>query len=201
MLDPATAEQNQWVDVTWMPHSSLSQASHVTIKISEVGLKKECVVRVGVVLGVMGNNDINTIPAQTSASVKQFGQVLQLPIRWRDLTRDASLNFEILGPGRIVLYEAAYSLFDMYGRLKTGLQRIILCGEAHVESEDRVWSAQHTLYQLDHLSQKPRFGQVQSVPWLDAITRKHCHDVIQEAKKEQQQRNVRKARSLISFLC
>mmetsp|Transcript_24372 Transcript_24372/g.40400 ORF Transcript_24372/g.40400 Transcript_24372/m.40400 type:complete len:859 (+) Transcript_24372:93-2669(+) len=163
-----------WVDVTWMPHSSLSQTSHVAIAIQELSIAKEC--RVQVKVKGLGGLDW-TVPSQTTASPDgNWNQILQLPIRWRDLPRDASLSFDVISAGDVV-HKTSLQFFDTYGRLKTGLQRVMLddCQEDH---DDRVWKAKQTLNQLEHLSPKPAFGQIQSIPWLDDISRQHCHKVL-----------------------
>jgi phosphatidylinositol 3-kinase len=170
-----------WVDVTWMPHSSLSQTSHVAIAIRELSVAKEC--RVQVKVEGLGGLDW-TVPSQTTAAPDgSFYQVLQLPIRWRDLPRDATLKFDIIAAGDAVIHKTSLEFFDTYGRLKTGLQRVML-DDCEEDDNDRVWKSKQTLDQLEYLSLKPSFGQVQSIPWLDDITRQHCHKVMANAQDD-----------------
>ena len=170
-----------WVDVTWMPHSSLSQTSHVALAIRELSIAKECRVQVE----VEGLGGLHwTVPCQTTSAEGLWDQVLQLPIRWRDLPRDATLAFDIISAGDVVVHKTSLRLFDTYGRLKTGLQKLVLEG-CEADDEDQVWNAKHTLNQLEHLSSKPAFGQKQSIPWLDEITRQHCHKVLAHAKEDE----------------
>lgn len=118
------------------------------------------------------------------------------------------------------------ALFDSYGRLRTGLQRLDLDkpgavvetkknpglvaapprnGPGKWEEDDPVWKASRILEQLDAFeatrkegvrpdsssapvrvaSETPAFGDIPSVPWLDALTKQHCHDVLNEARNDQ----------------
>lgn len=177
-----TSEKNIWVDVTWMPHSSLSQTSHVALAIRELSVDKEC--RIQVTVKGLGGLDW-TVPSQTTTSlVGVWNQVLQLPIRWRDLPRDTFLSFEVIAAGNEVIHRSSLKLFDTYGRLKTGLQRVLL-DESTRSEDDIVWKAKKTLNQLEHVTSKPAFGQTQSVPWLDDMTRQHCHKILAQAKEEE----------------
>jgi len=173
-------EKNTWVGVTWMPHSSLSQASHLALAVRELTIEEECLVQV-TVDGLGGLKW--TVPSRTTAGRGVFNQMLQLPIRWRDLTRNATLLFEVLIAGDVVKYRTSLKLFDMNGRLNTGLQRLMLDSSKDAV-DDPVWNAKYTLNKLNFLSSKPSFGQIQSTPWLDEITRQHCHRILANDKVE-----------------
>lgn len=170
-----------WVDVTWMPHSSLSQTSYVALAIRELSIPEECRVQVE----VQGLGGLHwTVPCQTTATDGVWNQILLLPIRWRDLPRDVTLSFDLISAGDIVVHNTSLRLFDTFGRLKTGLQRLMLDG-CEADRDDQVWNAYHTLNQLEHLAPNPTFGRKQAVPWLDEITRQHCHKVLARSKDEE----------------
>lgn len=127
-------ERNKWVNVTWMPHASLSQTSHVCLSIRSVlsyldELKhfkpEEWQVRVAVhgVAGLplvpvssltptapltsMRNQEESQSISEGNATwlplvsnvthVCRLDSIVHVPMRWRDLTRDAYLKFEVLG--------------------------------------------------------------------------------------------------------
>ena len=47
--------------------------------------------------------------------------------------------------------------------------------------------AKKTLYELEQLSTAPpAFGTIQSVPWLDALTKQHCEDCLALEETKQQ---------------
>ena len=121
------------------------------------------------------------------------------------------------------------ALFDAYGRLRTGLQRLDLKkpnsndenqlwpprnpglveppgrdGPGKWEEEDPVWKASRILDQLDSFEVARKegvvrsdgtptavvggsqaFGDIPSVPWLDSLTKQHCHDVLNEVSRQQ----------------
>jgi len=119
------------------------------------------------------------------------------------------------------------ALFDSYGRLRTGLQRLDLVkptdaiettdytknpglvappqrnGPGKWEDEDPVWKASRILEQLDSFEAARKggvrpdgapatvdretevFGEIPSVPWLDALTRQRCEDVLSYVAKDQ----------------
>ena len=129
---------SKWVNVTWMPHASLSQTSHVCLSIRSaqiVGARcfgplklEDWQVRV-TVHGIAGLPLISTesltpmspvVPSIESIGTKEEARyisneiewqprvsnstlccnwdfVVQIPIRWRDLPRDAFLLFEVTG--------------------------------------------------------------------------------------------------------
>jgi hypothetical protein len=124
----------KWVKVTWMPHTTLSQTSHVCLTIRSAHASLDALltdrpqdwkVRVGL-YGVAGLQMVpvfsHTPAAQVSSrkrareesSTAQQSRVprptvakathdciwdtfVQIPIRWRDLPRDAYLLLEVLG--------------------------------------------------------------------------------------------------------
>ena len=112
---------DMWVNVVWMPHSSLSHTSHVTIAVrschvTRERLKESVEWRVQVSVHGIGGLDLvpvsSTTPAAallprqiplvrptvaTSTHECVWNHVLQAPIRWRDLPRDAYLQLEIIG--------------------------------------------------------------------------------------------------------
>ena len=264
---------NTWVTVTWMPHSSLSQSSHVSLGIRSIhavlddgnslltpsAVPAEWRVQVSVrgmaglpLVSVSSSSTASPVfprkgsPSEDAANLRHrslypsvsnathdcvLDQVLQVPIRWRDLPRDAYLAIEVLEQGDSVLFEASMPLFDTYGRLRTGLQRIDLttAGSAATsdpsrnpglvtppardaqkcewEEDDPVWKASRILYQLERFetsrkegvvvrtegappsvgSETSNFDEIPSVPWLDALTKKHCEDVLNVAKTEQKE--------------
>ena len=66
--------------------------------------------------------------------------MIQIPLRWRDLPRDAYLEFSLKGSrGDEALYEiATLSFFDDYGKLRSGLNKLPLfrkCGHS-IQSSD-----------------------------------------------------------------
>jgi Phosphoinositide 3-kinase C2 len=153
VLVAADPSKNQWINVTWMPHTALSQTSHVclTIRSAQVVLEdpfstvnnSEWSVRVGI-FGVAGLPLTPILSSTKSAEVVQrtrenvpritvrrsthqcvWDYFLQMPIRWRDLPRDSYLHFEILCRDRL-LYQTTMPFFSQYGKLSTGLQKLSL---------------------------------------------------------------------------
>jgi hypothetical protein len=118
-----TLPEHKWVNVEWMPHSSLAQTSHVTMAIRSAHLIRDRLDgpeewRVQATVRGMGGLELVSIASSTSASAIGprrlpliaptiatstheciWNQVIQLPIRWRDLPRDAYLQLEIFGQG------------------------------------------------------------------------------------------------------
>ena len=147
--DPA---KDQWVNVTWMPHTALSQTSHVcfTIRSAQVVLDDpfftkidEWRVRIGM-YGVAGlpltaiklqtkssevvqrtRENVSRITVRRATHQCVWDYFVHLPIRWRDLPRDSYLHFEILNGDKIV-YQTTMSFFSRYGKLSTGLQKLSL---------------------------------------------------------------------------
>jgi hypothetical protein len=65
----------------------------------------------------------------TNSKSKNGGRsMIQIPLRWRDLPRDAYLKFALKGSrGETALYKTAtLSFFDDYGKLRTGLSKLPL---------------------------------------------------------------------------
>jgi hypothetical protein len=129
-------EKNKWVNVTWMPHASLLQTSHVCLSVRSVLSSldelthfkpEEWQVR-ATVHGIAGL-PLVPVPSLTPTApvtsmrkqLRDEGEfssegknewfpmvsnvthiccldsLVQIPVRWRDLPRDAYLNFEVLG--------------------------------------------------------------------------------------------------------
>ena len=117
--------QSQWVNVTWMPHASLSQTSHVCLAVrsiltcrDEFRSPEEWQVR-ATIHGVAGlalvpiSSLTPTSPVESLSSmpdteswlplasqvthVCKLDALLHVPLRWRDLPRDAYLKLEVLG--------------------------------------------------------------------------------------------------------
>jgi hypothetical protein len=127
--------KNNWVNVTWMPHSCLSQTSHIYLAVRSVltlidepfKTEEEWQVR-ATVHGIAGLSLVpvaTTTPTAPRLSIRdflesnehgmfdkdaewlplvsnvthicKFDSVINIPIRWRDLPRDAFLMFEVLG--------------------------------------------------------------------------------------------------------
>lgn len=152
-LTAADQAKEQWINVTWMPHTALSQTSHVclTIRSAQVvledpfstGNNAEWSVRIGM-YGVAGlpltpvllNTKSAELVRRTRENLPRFtvrrathqcvwDYFVQLPIRWRDLPRDSYLHFEILC-GERVIYQRTMPFFSQYGKLSTGLQKLSL---------------------------------------------------------------------------
>ena len=114
---------DKWVNVVWMPHSSLAQTSHVTMAIRSAHLIRDRLEvpeewRVQVSVRGIGGLELVSIASSTPAAALGprrlpliaptiatstheciWNQVIQLPIRWRDLPRDAYLQLVIIGQG------------------------------------------------------------------------------------------------------
>lgn len=138
--DAARAADQNWVTVTWMPHSSLSQTSHVSLKIRSIhaileettgtSISNEWRVEVSI-CGMGGLVLVPVVSSSTTAPIVSrrdspqetavlerkrvypsirnathdcvLDQVLQVPIRWRDLPRDACVLIKIIGQGDSVV--------------------------------------------------------------------------------------------------
>ncbi len=105
-------------------------------------------------------------------------------------------------------------MFDAYGKLKAGLVRLDLTVPPHVDTsrnagllpppkrgdapewqdEDQVWKASKILDQLERFENpkgdstgpsgfKP-FGEMQSVPWLDKMTKEYCEQTLSDAREK-----------------
>jgi len=107
-----------------------------------------------------------------SANVLNHGEELTLPLRYRDLSRDASIQFRVYAPtterhvqgdvrqpgGARLVAMATLSLFDSTGKLRTGLQKLRLemapsvagsvagtCADGEADEEDPLWEASRIL--------------------------------------------------------
>jgi hypothetical protein len=114
-----------WVNVLWMPHSSLSQTSYVTLTIRSAHMNRDRLDldhewRVEISIHGMAGLDLVSLSTSTTAAALGprtfpirnpsisnatheciWNQVLQSPIRWRDLPRDAYLRFRVVGEGDV----------------------------------------------------------------------------------------------------
>jgi Phosphoinositide 3-kinase C2 len=185
---PPSDSQEKWVNVTWMPHSALSQTSHVCLIIrsahatfdpiydrhySSEFYTDENPVEWKIRIGVYGISGLLLVPVYTNSTaaplvsrrkskhltkeqnigqrhsdVKEYSTIssrdclmttilnathdcwwdclVQIPIRWRDLPRDAYLHFEVLGQHNVIVSSTTLPLFSKYGKLVTGLQKLKL---------------------------------------------------------------------------
>ena len=135
MATITTEDNSKWVNVTWMPHASLSQASHVVLSVRSVQAlldelaffkPEEWQVRV-TVHGIAGLplvpvassspsapllslRNLQTTETQEELLISNWEPLvsnvthcctwnfpLQIPVRWRDLPRDAFMKFEVIG--------------------------------------------------------------------------------------------------------
>lgn len=240
MIDLA---RDRWVNVTWLPHTALSQTSHACLIIKSAHssfddllvdrrVQPEWKVRVGV-FGIGGiplvpvsshtsaapvrsrrlcadlpaskaKRESSTQPTVMSATHDCVWEYLvHVPIRWRDLTRDSYLLFEILGgPANGVVYQGTLPFFSRYGKLATGLQKVTLernpshsCNpglavltdksdDSKFEENDPVWKASLVLDQLKkHEKRGPvaAFGEMNSIPWLDGLVKEQAKAILQQA--------------------
>ena len=97
-----------WVEVKWMPHSSLSNTSHVTLGVLSIHADNhqhgseplEFTLRV----------EIGLLSSQTTACTDGvWNEVVQLPIRWRDLPRDACCKIQVLQPNGQVVSRSTFA--------------------------------------------------------------------------------------------
>lgn len=128
----ALPEEEMWVTATWMPHSSLSQSSHVSLGLRSIHAILDSLTsnamfeadewRVQVAAcGMAGLTLVPVVSSSTASPIVSIresklqgvthpsvsrathhcvlDQVLQVPIRWRDLPRDAYLLIEVVGKG------------------------------------------------------------------------------------------------------
>jgi Phosphoinositide 3-kinase family, accessory domain (PIK domain)/Phosphatidylinositol 3- and 4-kinase len=250
----ATAEES-WVNVTWMPHASLAQTSHVSflVRSSHAALSKsldrtprEWKIRTsvygagGIPLVAVSSTtpsqhvllrqrpvgSTRTDKPQKSASKQAvwklpsvsgashdctFNHLVHVPLRWRDLPRDAYLLFQVIDHTGKLLSSANMPFFTKHGRLSTGLILLdlepepepngpihatnngLLVSSSH-QVEDTVWKASTMLDKLESLESSKTgslastavdnrkvFGRVQSTSWLDTITKEYCRNVIASA--------------------
>lgn len=231
-VDPS---EEKWINVTWMPHTALSQTSHVclTIRSAHAVIDAPAIhhlpewrVRIGV-YGIAGLPLVPLRSHTTSAPLSKRRQdstsssprvsvskathdcawdcFVHVPIRWRDLPRDAYLHFEILTADQAV-YQTTMPFFSKFGKLSTGLRKLALdsssldpsrnyglvSGSARDDSsneDDPIWKAVVALDQLGRMEERNRtnpsannsFGQVPCVPWLDSMVKERAMKVIADA--------------------
>jgi Phosphoinositide 3-kinase C2 len=231
-------EREKWVQVSWMQHTNLSQTSHISLVIRSATVnfgrilfaseeRQEWCVRVSI-FGLDGlsllpiscatvGSPVRRINASSQPFVSnathdcRWDYLVNFPVRWRDLPRDAYLLFEVLGMDESVVYRATMPFFSRYGKMATGLQRMELqtepldtnrnyglveMGEEESKdsnTDDPVWKAVTHLNSIQEAeaamrSAGPRarrtFGQPQCVPWLDALTKQQAINVIKDHMKE-----------------
>ena len=99
-----------WIPVTWMPHTAVVPTSHVQFSVvSPPLLDSLSLFRVRVTVHGMAGQPLTPVSATTSTSSPantskhgagstQGSSHLRLPLRWRDLPRDAYLHCLLLGP-------------------------------------------------------------------------------------------------------
>ncbi|CAB9529058.1 Phosphoinositide 3-kinase family, accessory domain (PIK domain) (Partial), partial [Seminavis robusta] len=237
--------EDTWVNVTWMPHASLAQTSHVSLLVrsSHASLNnrlfdrqkpKEWKIRTtvhgagGIPLVAISSTTpsahVFLRQSETAAGVPKppsvaeashdciWNHVVQVPVRWRDLPRDAYLLFEMIDHTGQRLSQAKMQFFSQHGRLSTGLILLDMVEDPSHQSnnstttniptessdheEDAVWKASMMLDKLESLESsrsgslaataadnRKVFGRVQSTSWLDAISKEYCHTVITSASK------------------
>ena len=139
-----------------------------------------------------------------------WDHLVQVPVRWRDLPRDAYLLLELLDHTGQVRGSTKMPFFTKYGRLQTGLTLLevepchndntttihaVVTPRVKEEEADPVWKASKMLEQLESFGtsrnggtlppaatdNRKVFGKLQSVPWLDAISKDYCHKVMLES--------------------
>jgi hypothetical protein len=231
-------EREKWVQVSWMQHTNLSQTSHICLMIRSATVNfgrilfaseesQEWCVRVSIfgldnlallpISGTTVGSPVQRINAASQPFVSnathdcRWDYLVNLPVRWRDLPRDAYLLFEVLGMDESVVYRATMPFFSRYGKMATGLMRIQLRAEpldtdhrnyglvdmdedeSKDSIDDPVWKAVKDLNSIQEAeaglrSAGPRarrtFGQPQCVPWLDALTKQQAINVIKDHMKE-----------------
>jgi len=218
-------EKNRWVTVSWMPHASLSQTSHVTFSVRSILAclddipsrstlspsprheqhqhqpSEDWHVRI-TIHGIAGLDLVPVCSMTQFAPLQSIGRhnhvksprgwnylvanathtcqwddMIHIPLRWRDLPRDAYLRFQVMGSRDNVLYVATLPFFDAYGKLQTGLAKLPLrvpsqqtitskqgiasnpgllpppkksdCSSWQMDDEDPVWKASRIMDQLD----------------------------------------------------
>jgi Phosphoinositide 3-kinase C2 len=142
-----------------------------------------------------------------------FDSVIHIPIRWRDLPRDAYLHFRVLGRSDTVIFQTTMPFFSQYGKLATGLQKLKLSAgpldpsinyglvpykkkQSNADDDgDAVWKALKTLEQLNIMEEKARtsaeqiFGETPCVPWLDLMQKDRAKKIIADAVADGNVRN------------
>jgi hypothetical protein len=113
----------------------------------------------------------------------------------------------------IQLYQSTLPMFDAYGKLQTGLKRLNLSLPSDVDrsrnagllppptksdsewnQEDQVWKASRILDRLERFERQRNdparganskvFGEIQSVPWLDKMTKEYCEQTLSDAREK-----------------
>lgn len=92
--------------------------------------------------------------------------VLVLPVRYRDLSRDATISLQVITTGGELVATTHCTLWDQRGKLKMGLHRLKLlqgfnnmidnretCRDEEYSEEDEKWNASLIIDQLDQFQQ------------------------------------------------
>lgn len=137
------------------------------------------------------------------AVVVFYHGVFQIEVSFLSPSLTRSLAFQ--------MYRAPMPFFSRYGKLSTGLQRLALSSDPLPENrnhglhelrppeekkndwdedEDPVWRASCILYELELQDERAKtapttersFGQIPSVPWLDALQRERALEVLHEVQ-------------------
>lgn len=216
--------QDKWVNVTWMPHTMLSQTSHVCLTVHSAHTNDATEPqewKVSVTAHGIGGLSLISVSTQTTCSSHRsdnpclvargvshcyWNYFLQLPIRWRELPRDAYLRFEILS-GDSVQYRGTLPLFNRYGKLITGLQKVAMTtdaldarnygltpfpttlGAGDKQDDDQGWIASWILDDINRREDRSKpypthFREIATVPWLDSLARERCMDILEETAVE-----------------
>lgn len=215
---PIESDKQKWVHATWMPHTTLSQTSQVCLKIRSAHVVNLDALhgfdwRIRTSIYCLANTKLVPVDFSTTSHTMirkrsrtitystheaTFDTVLQLPLRWRDIPRDAYLLFEVLSSNQVV-YRATLPFFGKFGRLQTGLHKLKLQSSPllvddinyglhqDIDTEDDpVWKAVQTLDELHKMEKRTthRFGQVPAVPWLDQMLKERSEKIVSEASAE-----------------
>lgn len=155
---------DKWVPVSWMPHTTLSQTSHVCVEIRSALVVNNSINSISNIIHAVAAGAVDSkewrvqatiqgiaglymagslIPCQTPAAVVldssassaalsqlaimganrvcKWDRVLHLPMRWRDLPRDAYLQLEVVS-------EKSNQVVRRQKKLNSGSETSVLCG-------------------------------------------------------------------------
>lgn len=96
-----------------VPHYSTPVASVASSKLERVNYQEQ-------------QQTLTLRPQITATHTCQWtrGNILTLPIRYRDVQRDACIQLQLVTNRDLLIHQVSFSLWDQKGRFKTGLQRI-----------------------------------------------------------------------------